>query len=250
MALSRPFPPYWAPYMLTLWRRAISWLGGIDLAILLAVLVVVAGALAFLQLAGAVNGGGTQRLDERIVRSLREPDSPSTPLGPAWLAEVGRDLTALGGVACLSLLSAAVAGFLLLCRKHHALALLLLAVGGGLLLSTLLKRIIDRPRPSVVPHLSHVGSSSFPSGHSMLSAIVYLTLGSLLVRLVQPRRLKVYLLGVALLLTFLVGLSRIYLGVHYPTDVLAGWAAGLAWAVLCWLVARFLQRRGAIEAPL
>src|SRR5205085_9940078 len=105
----------------------------------------------------------------------------------------------------------------------------------------------DRPRPSVVPHLSHVMTSSFPSGHSLLSAVVYLTLGSLLARLVGPPRLKLYFLGVAVLLSFLVGLSRVYLGVHYPTDVLAGWAAGLTWAVLCWLLARYLQHRGAVE---
>src|SRR5262249_52953419 len=133
--------------------------------------------------------------------------------------------------------------------KYHALALLLAAVLGGLLLSLLLKELFKRPRPSVVPHLSHVDTSSFPSGHSMLSFVVYLTLGSLLARLVQPLRLELSVVGVAVLLSFLVGLSRVYLGVHYPSDALAGWAAGLTWAVGCWLLARYLQRRGAVEKP-
>jgi undecaprenyl-diphosphatase len=118
------------------------------------------------------------------------------------------------------------------------------------LLSTLLKDVFDRPRPSVVPHLSYVATSSFPSGHSLMAAVVYLTLGSLLARLVQSARLKLYFLSVAVVLACLVGMSRVYLGVHYPTDVLAGWAAGLAWAVLCWLLARYLQQRGAVEKPM
>jgi len=231
-------------------NRVIYWLGGPDLVLLLGLLALVAGVLGFLQLAGAVRAGETQRLDERLLLALRDPADPTVPLGPPWMGEVGRDLTAVGGVAFLFLITGAVAGFLLLCRKYHALILLLAIIGGGLLLSTLLKRYIDRPRPTLVPHGSYVSTTSFPSGHSMLSAIVYLTLGSLLARLIRPRRLKLYFLAVALLLTFLVGVSRVYLGVHYPSDVLAGWAAGLAWAVLCWLLTRRLQREGAVEKPI
>jgi undecaprenyl-diphosphatase len=127
------------------------------------------------------------------------------------------------------------------------MTLVLVATFGGLILSSLLKGLFERPRPQLVPHLSHVYTTSFPSGHSMLSAVVYLTLGTLLARLVQHRYLKIYFLVLALLLTFLVGLSRVYMGVHYPTDVLAGWTAGLAWASVCWLAARYLQQRGKVE---
>jgi undecaprenyl-diphosphatase len=105
-----------------------------------------------------------------------------------------------------------------------------------------------RPRPDLVPHLSPVYTSSFPSGHSLIAAVVYLTLGSLLASVISRPMLKVYVLSVAMLLTTAVGLSRVYLGVHYPTDVLAGWLAGLVWALLCWLVARVLQRRGRVES--
>ena len=145
------------------------------------------------------------------------------------------------------LATASVAGFLWLRRMFGAMWLIVVATLGGLVVSTLLKSAFARPRPSVVPHLSMVYTSSFPSGHSMLSATVFLTLGALLGRFVKPFRLKAYFLIIALVLTLLVGVSRVYMGVHYPTDVLAGWAAGLAWALICWLVARHLQKRGALE---
>jgi undecaprenyl-diphosphatase len=135
--------------------------------------------------------------------------------------------------------------------KHGAARFLLAAVIGGWLLQKGLKALIGRPRPEVVPHLMPVDSTSFPSGHSMMSAIIFLTLGVILSRLELKRpHLRIYFLSVAFLLTGLVGLSRVYLGVHYPTDVLAGWTAGLVWAMLCSLVAEYLQRRGAVETEL
>ena len=225
----------------------ISWLAGHVNIVLVAVLLIVGGTWGFIELADEVREGDTQRFDDWAVRAMRRADDPSRPIGPHWLPEVGRDLTALGGVAVLSLTTAFVAGYLLIVRKYHAMWLVLAATLGGLLISTLLKHLIDRARPDLVPYLSHVYTSSFPSGHSMLSAVVYLTLGALLTRLASERRVKLYFLAAALLLTFLVGVSRVYMGVHYPTDVLAGWTAGLVWALLCWLVARYLQRRGAVE---
>lgn len=231
------------------WLRAHT-----NLLVLMVALLVVVGVWAFVEIAGEVVEGDTQKFDEWAVQALRMPDPdakpgeqrPQVPIGPKWLREVGRDMTALGGVAVLFLVTLGVAGYLLMLRKYHAMWLVLVATGGGLLGSTLLKSVFDRPRPGV-DHFSYVMTSSFPSGHSMLSAVVYLTLGSLLARLIPKRLVKVYLIVVALLLTFLVGLSRVYMGVHYPTDVLAGWSAGLAWAMVCWLAARYLQRRGAVE---
>jgi undecaprenyl-diphosphatase len=122
-----------------------------------------------------------------------------------------------------------------------------LAALGGLLLSSGLKHIFARPRPEAVTHLSYVYTSSFPSGHSMLSATVYLTLGSLLMRFQPKRRLKFYYLFIAVMLTVIIGISRVYMGVHYPTDVLAGWTAGLVWALICWLAARLLQKQHVVE---
>ena len=228
-------------------RRLLDWIGQHELIVIVMLLIASLAIWAFVALADKVAEGDTLRFDEWAVRSLRRANDPAQPIGPRWLAEVGRDLTALGGVAVLALLTLAVTGFLWLRRMYGAMWLVLIATLGGLLTSTLLKNLIDRPRPELVPHLSMVYTSSFPSGHSLLSATVFLTLGALLGRFVQQRRLKAYFLLVALTMTFLVGVSRVYMGVHYPTDVLAGWAAGLAWALLCWLIARSLQRRGAVE---
>jgi undecaprenyl-diphosphatase len=230
-------------------RKGMGWLASLDLFVLLAALTLAGSVWLFLTVANEVVEGETHRIDQWLLLSLRNPDDSADPVGPPWMEEVGRDLTALGGIAVLTLITLTVVGYLFLAHKHHAALFVLGAVVGGLLLSTLLKGLFARPRPDLVPHLSHVSSSSFPSGHSMLSAVVYLTLGTLLARLARPLSHKVFFVAVALLLSLLVGMSRVYLGVHYPTDVVAGWTAGLAWAVLCWLTARYLQRRGAVEAP-
>lgn len=233
-------------------RNLIRWLRDYDnLLVLFVAFIIVFGVWAFLNIADEVAEGETDRFDNWAVRALRMPDpdnptGPQVPLGPRWLREMGRDITALGGVAVLMLVTAGVAGYLLMAGKHHAMWLVLIAVIGGAMIGGLLKDFFDRPRPSV-DHYSYVTSSSFPSGHSMMSAVVYLTLGSLLARMVPQRRIKVYFVVLALTLTFVIGFSRVYMGVHYPTDVLAGWAAGLAWAMICWIVARHLQKRGTVE---
>ncbi|HYO09488.1 MAG TPA: phosphatase PAP2 family protein [Tepidisphaeraceae bacterium] len=223
------------------------WLGRHGHFVLLGVLLVVGGTWAFIELADEVGEGDTQQFDEWALRALRQPDHPELPIGPRWMHEVGRDLTAIGGVAVLSGITFLVAGYMLMARKYHAMWLVLAATFSGLVVSTLLKHLFGRDRPDIVPHLSHVYTSSFPSGHSMLSAVVYLTLGSLLARLAPGWKIKIYFITAALLITFLVGVSRVYMGVHYPTDVLAGWTAGLVWAIICWLAARQLQRRGSVE---
>ena len=234
----------WTDRARALW----AWLKNHENLLLLVVLaIMVGGVWGFVELADDVLEGDTQRFDNWAIRALRQPDNPADPIGPRWLHELGRDMTALGGVAVLTMATLAVAGYLLLVRKYHAMWLVLIATFGGLMLSTALKWSFGRERPDLVPHLSHVYTSSFPSGHAMLSAVVYLTLGSLLSRLVPHRLLKAYVLVLALLLTGVVGVSRVYMGVHYPTDVLAGWTAGLVWALLCWLAARYLQKRGAVE---
>lgn len=217
------------------------------MATLVLLLLVFGGTWSFIELADEVGERSTQEIDRAVILAMRTPDDLSDPIGPHWVEEIGRDFTALGGNGYLTLLTLAVVGYLYLDKKPHAAWLVVVAVGGGLLLSTGLKELFDRPRPDLVPHGSYTYTASFPSGHSMLSAVTYLTLGALLARLQSRRVIKVYLLGVALVLTLLVGVSRVYLGVHWPTDVLAGWSAGAAWAILCWTVARFLQRRGQVE---
>ncbi|MGA1875696.1 MAG: phosphatase PAP2 family protein [bacterium] len=207
-----------------------------SLIFLLALITALSGLWIFIRLTGQVLKGKTQLFDERIVRSLREPDAPELPIGPWWLPEMARDLTALGSHTLLALITILASGFLYLEKKHHSMWLIITATSSGLLLNILLKVFFGRRRPSVVPPLSWVTMPGFPSGHAMLSVIVYLSLGFLLARSRPSGKTKIYIFGMALLLSFLVGLSRVYLGVHYPTDVAAGWIGGLVWFLLIWLI--------------
>jgi undecaprenyl-diphosphatase len=218
-----------------------------ELGTIVLLLLFAGGMWGFVELTEEVLEGETQAIDRTLLLMLRSSENLADPLGPAWLEEVGRDMTALGGVAVLTLLTLAVAVFMALRRLWSAAGLLLAAVGSGVLVSTVLKDTFERARPDLVPHGSYVASASFPSGHSMMAAVVYLTLGALLARVEPDGRVKVFVLGMAILLTLLVGLSRVYLGVHWPTDILAGWTLGAAWALLFWLIARTLQRRGRVE---
>lgn len=228
-----------------------TWLvraGLLEAAVLISLLLIGGSLWGFVELGSAVLEEGRIRFDETVLLALRQPGNPAIPLGPPWMPQVMQDLTALGGAAVLTLLSLSVVGFLLLERKGRIALLVVASIAGGLLLAGALKSGFHRPRPSVVPHLTTETTTSFPSGHSMLSAVTYLTLGTLLARHYRDHRLKIFFLAAAVGISFLVGLSRVYLGVHYPTDVLAGWCAGTAWALLCDLVARWLQRRGQVEA--
>jgi undecaprenyl-diphosphatase len=206
-------------------------------------------AWGFVAVASEVLEGDTHAVDRTLLLALRDPQNPANPLGPSWLEEAARDITGLGGYAILTLLTVATIVYLLLARKERAALLVIGAVCGGMMLSTALKMGFERPRPDLVPHATRVYTASFPSGHAMLSATAYLTLGALLARVEKLRRIKAFFLGLAVCLTLLIGISRVYLGVHWPSDVLAGWCVGAAWASLCWFVALQLQRTGQIERP-
>lgn len=211
------------------------------------ILLIAAGIWGFGVLASEMLEGETGGFDRAVILALRNPADPSDPLGPRWFEEMARDITALGSMAVLTLVSLVVIGFLVMVRKTGAALLVAASVGGGTLLSILLKSAFERPRPDLVPHAVEVYTASFPSGHAMLTAVTYLTLGALLMRVQPRRRVKVYFLAVAAVVSLLVGVSRVYLGVHWPTDVLAGWCVGSAWAMGCWLAALWLQRQGQVE---
>jgi len=220
-----------------------------ELGPLLTLGVLTVSAWGFVKIASEVIEGDTRTFDRTLLLALRDPQNPANPIGPSWVEEAARDITGLGGYTILTLLTVATIVYLMMARKERAALLVIGAVCGGMMLSTALKMGFERPRPDLVPHATQVYTASFPSGHAMLSAIAYLTLGALLARVQKLRRIKAFFLGLAVFLTLLIGVSRVYLGVHWPSDVLAGWCVGAAWASLCWFVALQLQRRGQVERP-
>lgn len=199
------------------------------------------GVYLFLAIADEVREAEFDRIDHALLFLFRDPADLSDPIGPPWLEETVAEITTLGGYPVLVLLVGLVIGFLLVSRRFGAALFVLVAVASGTVLSQSLKLVYDRPRPDVVEHLVSTHTASFPSGHATMSAVVYLTLASLIVRLVERAAVRVYVLCIAVLLTALVGLSRVYLGVHWPSDVAAGWALGAAWASFCWLVVTGLR---------
>ena len=224
----------------------LRWLARQEAVVLLTALVIVVALYGFIEIAEEMRSGDMRHFDESVLRALRHPDNPRVPIGPGWLPEMMTEVTALGGTAVILVVLLFAVGYLALEGRYGAAVLVVVASAGGGFLSVALKQLFGRGRPDVVPHLITVQSLSFPSGHSMATAVIYLTLGALLARFAIRRRSRIYVVGLALTVTFLVGITRIYLGVHFPSDVLAGWAAGLAWALVCWLVARYLQSRGAV----
>jgi undecaprenyl-diphosphatase len=228
-------------------HRLIARVASIEPMALSAVILAAGLLLAFARLANVVSRGEAPAFDEWLIVALRTPGDLADPIGPAWVEEMMRDFTALGSTGVLAVMVLGIAGFLAMTRKGHAALLVLVSVAGGVLISQTMKWAYARPRPDLVPHGAEVFTASFPSGHSMMSAVVYLTLGALLARTQLDRTVKAYILAVAVLLTVLVGVSRVYLGVHWPTDVLAGWALGGLWALICLSVMQWLQARGQVE---
>jgi undecaprenyl-diphosphatase len=200
----------------------------------------------FAAIADEVREGEAKSIDRTLLLAMRRPGT-FEPIGPPVLHEIARDITALGGIFILGSLTGMTAAFLALDGKRRMALFVLACIVSGVLVSVGLKELFNRPRPDLVPHGSYVSTPSFPSGHSMMSAVTYLALGALLARSQKHRRLKAFFLLSAVLLTVLVGVSRVYLGVHWPSDVLAGWTAGAVWALICWLAARRLQRGHTIE---
>jgi undecaprenyl-diphosphatase len=227
------------------WRK---WLSvPLELDVIATIFAFAATSFLFLKLTSEMREGETRAIDEAILTGLREPGDPSNPIGPEWIELMFRDLTSLGSPSVLALITVASIGYLWVDGKRAAALFVALAVPAGAALEGLLKLGFARPRPDLVSHLVEVNSYSFPSGHATMATIVYLTLGVLLARAQTRRRMKLYVLLVVVALAVIVGFSRVYLGVHWPTDVLAGWCVGASWALACLLVVTWLQRRGAIE---
>jgi undecaprenyl-diphosphatase len=219
----------------------------IEIKVLVAVFAIVAGTIGFILIAGFVSRGSADHIDMQILRSFRYPGNLTRPIGPGWLFEVMRDITSLGGSTIVFLITFIVIGYFILQKQHSMLFLVLAAVIGGAIMDLELKELFGRIRPEIIPSLIPVKSFSFPSGHSMMSTIIYLSLASLIARIQVRLRDKIYIISVAIFLSFIIGVSRVYLGVHYPSDVLGGWSLGLAWAALCWFVAWYISKKRLME---
>ncbi|MHB8529339.1 MAG: phosphatase PAP2 family protein [Caulobacteraceae bacterium] len=214
-----------------------------ELALVAALLIVAVAVLGVLGLTDEVRDGHTVRFDEGLILMLRRPGDITHPIGPAWLKLGVIDLTSLGSITDLAIIVIAVAGLFVALRRWRQAALLVFASLSGLLLVNVFKVAVGRTRPPLVLHVVAADNASFPSGHAALSAVVFLTLATLTAHFAIRRRVAIYALATGLVLTLMVGMSRIYLGVHWPTDVIAGWAIGAGWAMLWWMIAWLFEHR-------
>lgn len=219
----------------------------VDRTVWLGAGVILIGTWSFIRMAELIENQGGHPLDESILKWFRQTEDVGQLRGPWWMGEVMRDLTALGSPLILGLLTVVTTGYLVVSRRPHAAWLVTISASGGGWLNFALKEWYDRPRPEVVPPLTVVSGLSFPSGHAQISTIVFLTVASVMGRLATTPARRVYILGIALVLSILVGISRVALGVHYPTDVLAGWIVGVIWSLVLAGMVRFLQQTRWIE---
>lgn len=199
------------------------------------------GVFFFVDLAHEMAEGELRAIDQRIFLLLRTPEDVSDPRGPQWLEEAALEITAIGGYPLVTLSVTAVIGLLLVTKRFGPALYVFLSIVSGALVSTALKFYFERPRPQLVKHLDMVHTYSFPSGHALMTTLAYLTLAALVVRFFDDWRVRAYVIFAAVFVAFIVGVSRVYLGVHWPSDVLAGWALGTAWACLSSLVVSALQ---------
>jgi len=218
-------------------RKAGTVIGGIGIFLVGGIVVTAAAAWLFGEFADEVMEGETQTFDETVLRWI---GARRTPV----LDSVMLEITALGTGAVVLMIVCISGLFLALTRHKYSALLLLVATGGGLALNAVLKLFFDRPRPGVVEWGTHAVSSSFPSGHSMSATIVYSTVAYLAARLSPRLWIRWVTMLVAALIIALIALSRLYLGVHYPSDVLAGAIVGLAWAAFCMATLEAIQRFG------
>jgi undecaprenyl-diphosphatase len=218
-----------------------------EISVMVALACAAGGFWIFVAIADELLEGDLRHVDRQLLLALRNAGDPSRPWGPLWVQEAARDITAMGSLAILAIVAAMVCGYLVLTAKRHAALTLFIAMAGGQMMSLLLKIGFGRPRPELAFPPLPAFTASFPSGHSLMAAVTYLTIGVLLASGEARFRVKLYLLACGVVIAILVGISRVYLGLHWPSDIAAGWAIGAAWAALSWVTLRWLQRRGAAQ---
>lgn len=221
-------------------RRAIT-VARAEFAALGALAIITLGTMTFVELADDMTETDGQAFDQMVLHWMQPV--AGQPRGPWWLHEAAADITSLGGIAVLTLFAVVALGMLLILRKWLSALLLLIGLAGGVALSEGLKALFQRERPPAAFQAVETLNASFPSGHALLSTVFYLTVAVMMTRAFPRRRLKAYVLGVGMVFALMVGLTRVYLGAHWASDVMAGWCVGAAWAMALWLVSYAVERR-------
>jgi len=215
--------------------KADSLVGALGIFLVAGLIVAVIGTALFVALASHVHSGSTQALDESVIRWLVAHHTPV--LDVAML-----EITTLGTAVVVMMIVAVAALFLVLTGHKYSAILLLASSIGGVVLNGVLKLGFDRPRPTIFIPAIHTATSSFPSGHATSAAMVYATVAYLAARLAKRRRARWLVMTAAFIIIALISFSRLYLGVHYPSDVLAGVIVGLAWAGFCMATLEAIQK--------
>ncbi|MEQ9813279.1 MAG: phosphatase PAP2 family protein [Azospirillaceae bacterium] len=198
------------------------------------------GLAGFAAIAMAVAIGEAEAVDRPLLLAFRVVGDIADPLGPPWFEEMAAELTTLGGYPVLVIAGTIAFVTLWLSRQHAAALFLAASLAGGSTLSQLLKLVFARARPDLVEPLDRTFTASFPSGHATVGMLAWLVLAAVAARFVPRHAVRAFLVCSALVLGVVIGLSRVYLGVHWPSDVAAGWCLGIAWAAGCWLAAHYL----------
>ncbi len=222
--------------------RANTFLGGIGIFLICSFVIAAIATWLFGEIAETVVSGKTQAFDESVLRWLGAHHTKA--LDGAML-----EITALGTGTVVMMIVGIAAMFLGFTRHKYSALLLLVATAGGLVLNMVLKHFFNRPRPHVIVWGTNAVSSSFPSGHAMSATIVYTCVAYLAARLAQYKWQRWTVMFLAAVVIILISLSRLYLGVHYPSDVLAGAVIGLAWAAFCMATLETIQKFSEREAP-
>ncbi|MFC5344259.1 phosphatase PAP2 family protein [Brevundimonas staleyi] len=212
-----------------------------EFAALGALAIVTLGIMTFVEIADDMTEADGQAFDQMVLQWMQP--IAGQPRGPWWLQEAAGDITSLGGIAVLGLFAIVAIGMLLILRKRLSALLLVVGLAGGVALSEGLKAIFERERPPAVYQAVATLNASFPSGHALLSTVFYLSVAVMMTRAFPKKRLKAYVLGVGMVFALMVGLTRVYLGAHWASDVMAGWCVGAAWAMALWLVSYAVERR-------
>ena len=221
-------------------RRALT-VARAEFAALGALAIVTLGIMTFVEIADDMTEADGQAFDQMVLHWMQPV--AGHPRGPWWLHEAAADITSLGGIAVLTLFAVVALGMLLILRKRLSAVLLVIGLAGGVSLSEGLKAMFERERPPAAFQAVETLNASFPSGHALLSTVFYLTVAVMMTRAFPKRRLKAYVLGVGMVFALMVGLTRVYLGAHWASDVMAGWCVGAAWAMALWLVSYAVERR-------